>query len=556
MPVVPPVTPEPPRTLKLVLPGASVATQSLTEDNTVGGQLAAASGTAGVPVAPGSTRKTSIAISILGGALVLNSEIISDITGITEIPQEAIPDRVEATILPDLVVPLPDGWVQVSDFVRILGYTDDKPHGLILRPAAHLILGYDTGLLPEITDAVALFFYDENNLQWVQLQQPPGYIAREGEMAAEVSHFSLFIVLARPGEVPDEPPEVIVPPPVLAAEFVIRELIVNPPQIYVGERTTVVATVVNTGGITGEYRVTLQLDGNDLETKLLTLDPGQSIDVQFLINPDLPGVYQIDINGMTGQLNVLDVHRAIIREVFNYWWLLLLLLSFIIMLSVPLQIRTSPVSIFAPGTRAGSQRYRIIAGRPVKELVIIPEDAVIPVGGELQIKLVARFEDGSEEDVTSDSGWEIHDPFVARVDFDGLVTAMHAGTTVIKARWQDSEIKANINVVQREMEITRSDKIEDFLAGKSRDISNIYIYPYRARLKIGDTQQFQATLRTPDGHATDISDQVTWFSSNDLVIYIDNNGEAKAFAVGTALIGAMYLDQKGYAFITVVRDQQ
>jgi len=321
------------RSIQLVVPGAKVVERLVDVNNTVAGNMVATSTDSGVnlpgtPTTPGAVPQTSIAVSIPEGAAVLNPEKVPDPAVTTVLPEDAIPHKIEAKILPELKAPspLPEGWVQVSQFVEILGYTYGVPHHVTIDPPANITLGYDPSLLPGEVEAISLFFFDEANQRWVQLEAPPGYIAQEGEMAAQVGHFSLFVVLAKGisgiGSGTIIPPTTPVTPPV--AKFVVDNLTVTPAEIYTGEKSTISATVTNIGGVAGEYQVTLTLDGKPVAAKTVTLDPGESAPVQFVVNPNLPGTYNIDVNKLAGELNVITLPDLLKPGNSNTWWLLLL----------------------------------------------------------------------------------------------------------------------------------------------------------------------------------------------------------------------------------------
>lgn len=69
------------------------------------------------------------------------------------------------------------------------------------------------------------------------------------------------------------------------------------------------------------------------------------------------------------------------------------------------------------------------------------------------------------------------------------------------------------------------------------EISLIQVSPGSATISIGETQQFTATPRDNDGNEIDID--VNWFSDNDSVAEVDDNGLAVGISAGGVGIFAM-----------------
>jgi hypothetical protein len=170
--------------------------------------------------------------------------------------------------------------------------------------------------LPEVVDDLAIFYYSFE-LGWVQLQPPAGYIAEAGEEAAEVDHFSLFVVLARPGNAPR---------PVLPARFEIQKVRANPAIIMLGQSSEVKIIAANTGGITGEYLVTVKLDGKVIKTQSVLLKSGEKREINLTLAPGKTGVYTVQTGDLSDTLTV-DPRPAMDLIETDYWWLLFIALG-------------------------------------------------------------------------------------------------------------------------------------------------------------------------------------------------------------------------------------
>lgn len=86
---------------------------------------------------------------------------------------------------------------------------------------------------------------------------------------------------------------------------------------------------------------------------------------------------------------------------------------------------------------AATLLFAVLAGcggsNPPKTLLVTAaaNSATIAVGGQLQLKAVATFSDGSTRDVTSSARWTSGSTAVATVSSAGVVTGVAAGITEI-----------------------------------------------------------------------------------------------------------------------------
>jgi hypothetical protein len=222
-----------------------------------------------------------------------------------------IPAKIEVTI-PEIntLPPFPDPWFPVSPAYDINGITAGVSTGVKMDQPAVMVIAYDIEDLPEIVEGLALFYYNYL-VGWVQLDPPTGWIAEGAEMAAQVEHFSLFVVLARGEAGTQKKP----------ANFVVDKLTVNPPRIQVGQSSEVRVRISNTGGLTGEYVAVVKMDGKVQKTQTVRLGPGQSAEVNFILTPLTAGVYTVTTAKLKDGLTVNPLLVPDISET-NYWWLL------------------------------------------------------------------------------------------------------------------------------------------------------------------------------------------------------------------------------------------
>jgi len=71
-----------------------------------------------------------------------------------------------------------------------------------------------------------------------------------------------------------------------------------------GEDLTITANVANNGGEEGTYIAELKLNGETVDSKEVTLDPGQSQQVRFTLSGMDYGQYEVEVAGLSGEFTV------------------------------------------------------------------------------------------------------------------------------------------------------------------------------------------------------------------------------------------------------------
>jgi len=177
-----------------------------------------------------------------------------------------------------------------------------------------LTLGIDE--LPEDALSVTMAYYDDVSGTWENLEYeaggPPNSVA-ELSLSAPINHFSIFGVLAELE--PSTPPQ--------PAHFVGSGLnIVTSVEtgIFVtktGESVDITANVANDGGQEGTYTVELKLDGETVDTEVVTLGAGQSQWVSFTLSGMDYGLHEVEVAGLSDEFTT---SRTIT------WWLILIII--------------------------------------------------------------------------------------------------------------------------------------------------------------------------------------------------------------------------------------
>ncbi len=88
------------------------------------------------------------------------------------------------------------------------------------------------------------------------------------------------------------------------SDFKITSLDVVPVEVTMGQESTVTLVVTNVGTIEGSHAVVLRINGALYETKEVTITPGSSKPVTFIVKRDTPGNYEIKVEDMVASLVV------------------------------------------------------------------------------------------------------------------------------------------------------------------------------------------------------------------------------------------------------------
>jgi hypothetical protein len=116
--------------------------------------------------------------------------------------------------------------------------------------------------------------------------------------------FLLFATMASCSQ----PPATIENQPVSQkpAEFEVGPITFEPATVMVGDLFTATATVKNTGDIAGTYTATLSVNGQQVDSKVIPVDPGDSQQTSFQLSKINAGNYQIAIGNSSTVLTVYN----------------------------------------------------------------------------------------------------------------------------------------------------------------------------------------------------------------------------------------------------------
>lgn len=179
-----------------------------------------------------------------------------------------------------------------------------------------------------------------------------------------------------------------------------------------------------------------------------------------------------------------------------------------------------------------------------QSLSISPVSAELLIGSQLQYRAVLTLSNGAQQDVTRSVLWESSAPGIAAIDSGGLALGVAAGTSNISARLSDStgdDLVANATLVVSANAVT---------------ITDFYIEPSQAQTLPGTSVQYHAWVITNEGQRHEVTQSVSWQSSNPALAGISDKGNVQALAVGDVQIqagfsysGQTYSDSANLAII-------
>lgn len=177
--------------------------------------------------------------------------------------------------------------------------------------------------------------------------------------------------------------------------------------------------------------------------------------------------------------------------------------------------------------RSASLEFDISAAA-LSQLEISPGVAELVPGETLQLHAIALYVDGTRLDVTEQATWSSASQGVATVGNSasdrGLLNALTAGSSVLGAHYDGLSASAAVSV-------------------SAATLQGLEIRPSNPGIAAGTQQGFRALGHYDDGSTRDLTDQVSWASSEKAVAEVlSDPGFFRGLAAGTARITAVLDD--------------
>jgi len=164
-----------------------------------------------------------------------------------------------------------------------------------------------------------------------------------------------------------------------------------------------------------------------------------------------------------------------------------------------------------PGSSSG--------GSPtLTSIQVTPFSPTFSIGQSINLSATGTYSDGSTQNLTNSVIWSSTNPAVAAVDSSGVASAVGHGTATITAA--SGSVSASTPVI-----------VEGTL-------SSIQVTPASDAVLAGTSQQFTATGSFSDGTTENLTNSVTWTSSNTGIATINASGLASGVTSGSITITA------------------
>ncbi len=169
------------------------------------------------------------------------------------------------------------------------------------------------------------------------------------------------------------------------------------------------------------------------------------------------------------------------------------------------------------------------SGPTITEVLIQPAEILLYTGESHQMKAIATYSDGQQRDISADVSWVPERQELLSSTERGEITALAEGESILGAGLEIGELrffpKAKITV-------------------KVLKLESISISPEAVELNSEQRLQLRAVGLYTNGYKEEITDRVSWSSSDSAVISVTESGEALGVQGGEVKISAELESQK------------
>ena len=143
--------------------------------------------------------------------------------------------------------------------------------------------------------------------------------------------------------------------------------------------------------------------------------------------------------------------------------------------------------------------------------------STLKTGTTQQLSVTGTYSDSSNENLTTLVAWSSSNDSLATVSSTGLVTPLAVGAVTISASLVGVSDSTSSSVIA---------------------LTSIAVSAFSSNLKLGLTEQLTAEGNYTDDSKTDLSDEVSWSSSNDAIASVTESGLVTSLSIGEVTITA------------------
>jgi uncharacterized protein YjdB len=154
-------------------------------------------------------------------------------------------------------------------------------------------------------------------------------------------------------------------------------------------------------------------------------------------------------------------------------------------------------------------------GPTLSTVTVTPSTPSIAIGKTQQMIATGTYDNSSTDNITDSASWASSDTSIATVSSTGLVTGVAQGSATISATLDGISGSTTVTVTVA-------------------NLSSISITPSSKSISSGQTQQYTAIGILQNGNTVDLTNSVTWSSSNTTAATIDDSGLVTAKTVSSS----------------------
>jgi hypothetical protein len=124
------------------------------------------------------------------------------------------------------------------------------------------------------------------------------------------------------------------PRPLNPPQMSLQYLSITPQQAGANQPITITTNVVNTGDEAGNYNVTLKINGQLEQSRMVSVGPQGTQPVKFTVIKDQPGTYNVDILGKSGSFTILGAGSSTSSSSGNSGLIVLLIIGVLVLATV------------------------------------------------------------------------------------------------------------------------------------------------------------------------------------------------------------------------------